>query len=54
LLALAFGFARIYMGDHWPSDVVAGLALGASSALLVAPPVARRLNGARGEKQEAR
>lgn len=46
LLALGFGFARIYMGDHWPSDVVAGLALGASLALLVAPPVAARL-GAR-------
>jgi membrane-associated phospholipid phosphatase len=45
-LALAFGFARVYMGDHWLSDVVAGLALGASMALLVAPPVAERLNGA--------
>lgn len=43
LLALAFGFARIYMGYHWTSDVVAGLALGGSLALLVAPPVAERL-----------
>ncbi len=41
--ALAVAYSRIYMGHHWPSDVVAGLILGASIALLVAPPVARRL-----------
>ncbi len=42
-LELYIAFTRIYMGDHWVSDVAAGLLLGASFALLVAPPVARRL-----------
>ncbi len=42
-LALLFGLARVYGGQHWLSDVIAGLALGATMALLVAPPVSRRL-----------
>ncbi len=45
LLAAIFGFARIYGGQHWLSDVIAGLDLGAILALLVATPLARRLRG---------
>lgn len=39
LLALAGSFTRIYSGDHWLSDVVGGLALGVSTAVLVAGPL---------------
>lgn len=42
-LVLFFGFTRLYIGDHWLSDVVGGLLLGCSIALLAAPPVARLL-----------
>ena len=35
LLAIAFGASRIVVSWHWPSDVVAGLLLGAMGALLV-------------------
>jgi undecaprenyl-diphosphatase len=36
-LAVAEGFCRVYMGVHYPSDVVGGFALGTSVALLLAP-----------------
>lgn len=40
-LALALAMTRIVLGAHYPSDVIAGLALGASFTLLVAMLFAR-------------
>jgi undecaprenyl-diphosphatase len=46
IAAVAMALARVYVGAHYPQDVLAGLALGATlsvSGYLLARPVLRRL-----------
>lgn len=53
-IALAEGFARVFMGVDYPTDVIGGFALGTATALLLAPlaqlalvPLATRLTRGR-------
>ena len=43
LLALLEGFCRVYMGVHYPTDVLGGYALGTAVVLLLAPVAAAAL-----------
>lgn len=46
-LAAAIAYSRLYLGVHWPGDVVAGAALGIAIALLLLGEVRRRSGGRR-------
>jgi len=42
VLALAIGYSRVYVGVHWPLDVVGGAFIGAATALLLLAVARRR------------
>jgi undecaprenyl-diphosphatase len=44
-LALAIGYSRVYVGVHWPLDVVGGAVVGVVTALLLLAAIRRRSAG---------
>jgi membrane-associated phospholipid phosphatase len=46
-LAAAIAYSRLYLGVHWPGDVLAGAALGIVTALLLLEASRRRSGGRR-------
>jgi membrane-associated phospholipid phosphatase len=46
-LAAAIAYSRLYVGVHWPGDVLAGAALGVATALLLLGASRRRSGGRR-------
>jgi undecaprenyl-diphosphatase len=45
LLAAAIAYSRLYVGVHWPLDVVGGAVLGVVTALLLLSEVRRLSRG---------
>jgi membrane-associated phospholipid phosphatase len=42
LLAAAIGYSRLYVGAHWPLDVIGGAVIGTATALLLLAATRRR------------
>jgi undecaprenyl-diphosphatase len=53
LIPLLIGYSRIYLGYHYPTDVLGGYALGALCAVIVIQLVAKRLLKSRDSVEQA-